>query len=87
MCKNVMTEIFVKSMQLTAVLNKVNLSEVLLTLVKHKGFFNSRFFLTLEEYGNFNREKIPISVCLVISQSSPYSLGLTFARHQPAVPP
>lgn len=85
-----MTEIFVKSMQLTTVFNKVNLSEVLLTLVKHKGFFNSRFFLTLhvhEEYGNFNREKIPISTCLVISQSSLHSLDLTFARYQPAVPP
>ena len=36
-----MTDIFVKSMQLTAVLNKVTLSKVLLTLVKYEVFFNS----------------------------------------------
>ena len=44
MCKNMMTEIFVKSMQLTAVLNKVNLSKVFLTLAKHEGFFSLRGF-------------------------------------------
>ena len=34
-----MTEIFVNSMQLTAVLNKVSVSIVLVTLIKYKVFF------------------------------------------------
>ena len=35
-----MIEIFVKSMQLTAVLNKVSVSTVLVTLIKYKVFFS-----------------------------------------------
>ena len=51
-----------KSMQLTAALNKVNLSCVLLTTVKHEGFFQLMFSLTFqiyEEYVNFIRDKNP----------------------------
>ena len=63
-----MTEISVKFMQLTAVLNKVNLSCVLLTLVEHEGFFQFMVSLTFhihEECDHFIRDKIPISACLV----------------------
>lgn len=55
-----MTEIFVKSMQLTAVLNKVSISKVLLPLVKYKVFIQFKVSLKHhmhEEYGNFIREK------------------------------
>ena len=63
MCKNMTIEISVTSMQLTAVLNKVNLSCVLLTLVKHEGFF-FQFMVSLtfhihEEYDHFIRDKNP----------------------------
>lgn len=74
-----MTEIFVKSMQLTAVLNKVSVSIVLLTLIKYKVFFQFKVSLKChmhEEYGNFIREKFPISACLVISQNSLHLLDL-----------
>ena len=72
MCKNMMTDIFVESMQLTAVLNKVNLSKVLLTPVKHEVFFqfisktlHSQTLHVCKKYDNFSSRKIPISACLV----------------------
>ena len=67
-----------KFMQLTAVLNKVNLSCILLTHVEHEGVFQFMVSLTFhihEEYDNFIRDKIPISACLVRGLSQLLNLG------------
>ena len=77
MCKNMMTEIFVKSMQLTAVLNKVNTSKLVLTLVKHEVFLQVKVSLKLhihEGWDNFIRDKSP-HFCM-FNHSLLYSLDL-----------
>ena len=79
-----MTGIFANSTQLTAVLNKVNLSKVLLTLLKHEVLFNSRSlqnFIYTRNMIILKGKKSPISTCLVIRKSSLHSLDLTFARY------
>ena len=67
-------------MKLTAVLNKVSVSKVLSTFVKHKVFSVQGVFKTSymhKEYGNFiGGKKKPISAYLVICLSSLHLLDL-----------
>ena len=73
MCKNMMTDIFVKSTQLTAVLNEVTLSKVLLTLIKHEVFIqfisktlHSYTLHVHEKYDNFIRGKKNPHFCILV---------------------